>query len=36
MRWPQYAAYILIKYFISKTDSNESYVTVDFAGEVRQ
>ncbi len=34
MHWPQYAAYILIQYYISKTNPNETYVTVNFAGEV--
>jgi len=36
MRWPTYAAYILIKYYISKTNSNETYVTVNYAGEVSE
>ncbi|CAF3855915.1 unnamed protein product [Adineta steineri] len=35
MRWPKYGAYIFIKYFISKTDPNETYVTVNFAGELQ-
>jgi hypothetical protein len=36
MRWPKYAAYIFLKYFISKTNSSETYVTVNFAGEVSE
>ncbi|CAF4009183.1 unnamed protein product [Rotaria magnacalcarata] len=33
MRWPRYGAYIVLKYFISKTDKSETYVTVHFDGE---
>jgi len=33
MHWPKYGAYMLIKYFISKTNPNETYVTVNFDGE---
>jgi hypothetical protein len=36
MRWPKYAAYIFLKYFISKTNPSETYVTVNFAGEVSE
>ncbi len=36
MRWPTYAAYILMKYYISKTNPNETYVTVNYAGEVSE
>ncbi|CAF0739599.1 unnamed protein product [Rotaria sordida] len=35
MRWPKYASYILIKYFISKTNPDETYVTVKFDGEAQ-
>ena len=34
MRWPKYATSIVIKYFISRKDLTETYVTVTFAGEV--
>ncbi|CAF3146830.1 unnamed protein product [Rotaria socialis] len=33
MRWPRYGAYIVLKYFISKTNKSETYVTVHFDGE---
>jgi hypothetical protein len=33
MRWPKYATYIFLKYFISKTNPNETYVTVNYGGE---
>ncbi|CAF4609040.1 unnamed protein product [Rotaria sp. Silwood1] len=33
MQWPKYASYILIKYFISKINPNETYLTVIFDGE---
>jgi hypothetical protein len=36
MRWPKYAAYIFMKYYISKTNPKETYVAVDYAGEVRR
>jgi hypothetical protein len=36
MRWPKYAAYIFMKYYISKINPNETYVAVDYAGEVRR
>jgi hypothetical protein len=34
MRWPKYAAYIFMKYYVSKTDPKEAYVSVNYAGEV--
>jgi hypothetical protein len=34
MRWPKYAAYIFMKYYASKTDPNETFVAVNYAGEV--
>ncbi|CAF2705962.1 unnamed protein product [Rotaria sp. Silwood2] len=33
MQWPKYASHILIKYFISKINPNETYVVVIFDGE---
>ena len=36
MRWPKYAAYIFMKYYISKTDPNETFVSVNYAGEVNR
>lgn len=35
MRWPRYASYILLKFYISKTNASETYVGVTFADEVR-
>jgi len=35
MRWPDYAAYILMKYYISKTNPNETFVAVNYAGELQ-
>ena len=35
MHWPKYATYLFLKYFISKTNPSETYITVHFAGEVR-
>jgi len=34
MIWPNYGAYILAKYYISKKNPKESFITVDYAGEV--
>jgi hypothetical protein len=34
MRWPKYAAYIFMKYYISKTNPSETFVAVNYAGEV--
>lgn len=36
MRWPEYAGYIFLEYFVSKTNPDETYVTVNFAGEVNE
>lgn len=36
MRWPKYATYIFMKYYISKTDPNETFVSVNYAGEVNR
>ncbi|UJR13380.1 hypothetical protein I4U23_000396 [Adineta vaga] len=33
MRWPKYASYILMKYFVSKTNPEETYVSVNYADE---
>lgn len=35
MRWPTYAAHLLIKYYVSKSDPRETFVLVHYAGEVR-
>ncbi|UJR33986.1 hypothetical protein I4U23_021401 [Adineta vaga] len=35
MRWPKYAAYIFLEYFVSKTNPDETYVTMNFAGELQ-
>ena len=34
MRWPKYAAYIFMKYYVSKTDPKEAYISVNYADEV--
>ncbi|CAF1580645.1 unnamed protein product, partial [Rotaria sordida] len=34
MRWPDYGSYIFMKYYVSKTNPNETYVAVDYADEV--
>ncbi|CAF3998224.1 unnamed protein product, partial [Rotaria sordida] len=33
MRWPDYGSYIFMKYYVSKTNPNETYVAVDYADE---
>ncbi|CAF0756523.1 unnamed protein product [Adineta ricciae] len=35
MRWPEYADYIFLEYFVSRTNPDETYVTVNFAGELQ-
>ena len=34
MRWPKYAAHLLMKYYVSKTNPHETFVLVHYAGEV--
>lgn len=34
MRWPDYASYILMKYYASKANPSETYVAVDYATQV--
>lgn len=34
MRWPKYATYLFMKYYISKTNPNETFVVVDYASQV--
>ena len=36
MRWPTYASHLLMKFYVSKSDPNQTFVTVDYAGEVNR
>lgn len=35
MRWPTYAAHMLFKFFVSKSNPKEIFVAIDYANEVR-
>ena len=34
MRWPKYAAFIFLEYYISKSNPEETFVTINYAGQV--
>ena len=34
MRWPKYAAFIFLRYYVSKSNPEETFVTVNYAGQV--
>lgn len=36
MRWPRYGSHLLIQFYVSKTDENQRFLSVDFANEVRR
>jgi lysophosphatidic acid phosphatase type 6 len=36
MQWPSYAAHILMKYYVSKIEPTETYITVDYSGLHKQ